>query len=265
MAASSAARSWDVPAVPDAPSKKRTWAETVPYDIIDETADAPELAPPAARGRRAPAPPSTGRLYAVPGGRPETAVYRPERPALPALEAPHPAPGAGGLRLPAGAATASTARMALYGLGAALTAVVLYLVVSTVITWTQARIDDVVYGNPRTTQLDAVVGHNDSPANPTHFIAINLHRQISVLELPGGDISKAVAITGPYLFGDGEDLTPVHLQLSDMNADGKPDLVVTVKNEELVYINDKGGFRPITDAEKAALEQAPPPASTAGQ
>src|SRR5947208_2834866 len=83
---------------------------------------------------------------------------------------------------------------------------------------------------------DAVVGHGDSATQPTHFIAINLNRQVSVIEIPGGDISKAVAISGPYLFGEGEDLTPVKLDVTDLNGDGKADLLVDVKSEQMAYI-----------------------------
>src|SRR2546425_1583080 len=42
------------------------------------------------------------------------------------------------------------------------------------------------YGRPRTFQTDAVVGHNDSAASPSHFIAINLNRHVEVIECPGG-------------------------------------------------------------------------------
>src|SRR6185436_826227 len=104
--------------------------------------------------------------------------------------------------------------------------------VSALMTWTQIKLDDLAYGNPRTTHLDAVVGNGDSALSPTHFLALNLNRQVSVIELPGGDISKALVISGPYLFGDGEDLTPVKLQVEDVNADNKPDLLLTVKNED---------------------------------
>lgn len=38
-------------------------------------------------------------------------------------------------------------------------------------TWWQNHQDDVTYGMPRTYQTDAVVGHNDSNSNPSHFIA----------------------------------------------------------------------------------------------
>jgi len=36
-----------------------------------------------------------------------------------------------------------------------------------------------------------VVGHNDSEAHPSHFIAINVDRHVDVIEFPGGDASKA--------------------------------------------------------------------------
>jgi hypothetical protein len=41
-------------------------------------------------------------------------------------------------------------------------------------TWWQMHQDDSTYGNPRTYQTDAVVGHSDSSTSPTHFIAVNL-------------------------------------------------------------------------------------------
>ena len=132
----------------------------------------------------------------------------------------------------------------------------LYVAMSMVLNWGHIMMDNMAYGNPRTTHLDAFVGNGDSAAQPTHFIALNLNRQVSILELPGGDVSKAVAITGPYLFGEGEDLTPIQLRVEDINGDSKLDLLVTVKDEQLAYINDKDTFRPITAAEKAKIEQA---------
>ena len=101
-----------------------------------------------------------------------------------------------------------------------------------------------------------MVGHNnDSPAQPTNFIGLNLHRQVTVFEIPGGDTSKASVINGPYLFGEGEDLTPVHLDTVDVNGDGKLDLMVSVKDEQLVFINDNGSFRAMTAEEKTQLAQ----------
>src|SRR5205807_7019878 len=51
--------------------------------------------------------------------------------------------------------------------------------------WIQITKDDLTYGRPRTFHIDVVVRHNDSPANPSHFIAINLYRHVQVIEIPG--------------------------------------------------------------------------------
>ncbi|SRR6266566_2061094 len=99
-------------------------------------------------------------------------------------------------------------------------------------TWWQMHTDDVMYGNPRTFQLDAVVGHNnDLPTSPTHFIALNLHDKIIVVEIPAGEISKSRSFAITTLT-QGSALTPVTIELRDVNADGKPDL--------LVHIGDPG-------------------------
>src|SRR6266566_342429 len=94
---------------------------------------------------------------------------------------------------------------------------------SMLLTWWQVTQDDWHYGRPRTFQMDAVVGYNDSAASPSHFIAINLNRRVEVIECPGGDCSHAVIYLGPTLFGDGEDVTPVTLTFQDVNSDGKPE------------------------------------------
>jgi hypothetical protein len=107
-----------------------------------------------------------------------------------------------------------------------------WYVVSSLGTWWQMHTDDVTYGNPRTFQLDAIVGHNnDSPTSPTHFIAENLHDKIIVVEIPAGDISKSRSFAITTLT-QGSELTPVTIELRDINADGKPDL--------LVHIGDPG-------------------------
>jgi len=99
-------------------------------------------------------------------------------------------------------------------------------------TWWQMHTDDVTYGTPRTFQIDAVVGHNnDSQTSPTHFIAENLHDKIIVVEIPAGDISKSRSFAITTLT-QGSELTPVTIELRDVNADGKPDL--------LVHIGDPG-------------------------
>jgi hypothetical protein len=46
------------------------------------------------------------------------------------------------------------------------------------------------------------------------------------------------------------------MRTHDVNGDGHADLLVRVKNEEVVYINDSGEFRLMTRAERPAVERA---------
>ncbi len=108
--------------------------------------------------------------------------------------------------------------------------------------WWQVTQDDWHYGRPRTYQVDMAVGHNDSAANPTHFIAENLNRHILIIEIPGGDASKSKIYSGPILIGPDQDLTPVTLTFKDVNNDGKLDMVVNVQGSHFVYLNQNGQF-----------------------
>lgn len=141
-----------------------------------------------------------------------------------------------------------------YLLTGLLCVVALALVANNLVFWAQTRIDDVRYGRPRTSQLSGLVGHNEAGGTPTQFIAMNLNRRVVVVEIPGGDVSKTRTLTGPYLFGANEDLTPVTLRLAYVNADRDLDLMVNVKNEEIIYINENGNFRLINDGERASYE-----------
>jgi hypothetical protein len=151
-----------------------------------------------------------------------------------------------------------TASRVPYLLTVLLCAVALAMVANSLYTWTQVKLDDLRYGRPRMMQLAAVVGHEDSGSNPTQFIAMNLNRRVVVLEIPGGDVSKTRTMTGPYLFGANEDLTPVKLRLSYVNQDRELDLIVSAKAEEIIYINENGSYRLINDGERAAYEGTRP-------
>lgn len=130
-----------------------------------------------------------------------------------------------------------------------------YLLLTPVFAWGQRRLDDVRYGYPRSTQVDGSVGQGGR-GDPSHFIALNLHGQVSIVELPGGDPAKVRSINGPYLVGaDGPFVVP-RLSLADVNSDSKPDLLLQVREEVVVYINDNGSFRLITPAERARLSKA---------
>jgi hypothetical protein len=128
-----------------------------------------------------------------------------------------------------------------------------YLLLTPAIGWGQRRLDDLRYGFPRTTQIDGFVGHGEEGGQPTHLIALNLQRQVSILELPGGDAAQVQVLPGPYLIGaDGEQVAP-QLALRDMNGDGSADLLLQVRDEIVVYMNENGSFRPMTPAERAQL------------
>ena len=128
-----------------------------------------------------------------------------------------------------------------------------YLLLTPVFAWGQRRLDDMRYGFPRTTQLDGLVGHDEAGGEPTHLMALNLRGQISILEIPGGDPAKTRAIVGPYLVGaDGPYVVP-HLSLEDVSGDGQVDLLLQVREEIVVYINENATFRLMTPAERARL------------
>ena len=131
------------------------------------------------------------------------------------------------------------------GLGM-MAALALWALGTVAIGWGTNEYNNFVYGYPRTYQTDQVVGHNDSRQNPSHFIAINLHGQVIIYELPGGDPSKSIDYIGPDLIAPGEDQLPVTLTFSDVNHDGKIDMVVNVAGSHFVFYNNGTKFVPST-------------------
>jgi hypothetical protein len=129
------------------------------------------------------------------------------------------------------------------GLGM-LTMLGLWIAGSYALTWWNNHQLDSIYGMPRTSQTDQVVGHADSTGHPTHFIAINLNARITIIEIPGGDSSHARIYSGPTLFSDSGDTIPVTLEFYDVNGDGKVDMVVHVGDQKIVYLNDGTQFKP---------------------
>jgi hypothetical protein len=107
--------------------------------------------------------------------------------------------------------------------------------------------------NAHLSHAQAVVGSDDSPVTPSHFVAMNLNRQVVIFHIPGGDSAKTRVITGPYLFGAGEDKTPVLLDFVDLNNDGALDMRVMIKNEAIVYLNRGGNLEPISAEEYVQL------------
>lgn len=137
------------------------------------------------------------------------------------------------------------------GLGM-LAMLVLWTLLTAGLNWWNDTMDYLHYGYPRTFQTEAVVGHGDSASNPSHYLAINLHGKIEIIEFPGQDASHARIYLGPQLFGPGADKASVTLKFVDINGDRRPDMLVFFQATWIVFINNPDGFRSPTDQEHAA-------------
>jgi len=140
-----------------------------------------------------------------------------------------------------------------------LATLVLWMAGSTALAWALQVRDNLTYGYPRTSQTNAVVGHNnDSPQKPSHFMAMNLNRQAVVVEFMSGDPSKAVTYVAPiYIAGNGGDLAPVTLEFRDVTSDGKLDMIVHIhlpsQDQISVFVNDGTKFRPSNGNDKIRI------------
>jgi hypothetical protein len=127
------------------------------------------------------------------------------------------------------------------GIGMVL-AVLLVMLTQLLIGWIGNLWNDLHYGYPRTYQIDAVVGHHDSATHPSHFLALNLHGQIEIIEWPGGDASHVKIYLGPHAYGAQADLVPVTLRFIDARHGHQPDMVVLFQGEQVVFRNADGLF-----------------------
>ncbi|MEO9060145.1 MAG: hypothetical protein ABI396_18390 [Ktedonobacteraceae bacterium] len=99
--------------------------------------------------------------------------------------------------------------------------------------WWSARQEDWKYGTPRTFQMDQFVGHHDSPIHPNHFVAINIGGTIEVVEMntttPKDDHIYVISTIS-------SSSTPATLSFSDINHDGKRDMLVTIGESNLYTV-----------------------------
>lgn len=100
------------------------------------------------------------------------------------------------------------------------------------------------YGYPRTWQTDAVVGHGDSALHPSHFIFENLKGHVLVIELPAGDITRAIIYSGPTIYSDQADQFPVTGSFQDVNGDGRPDMELHINGQTITFLNNGSKFVP---------------------
>src|SRR5918912_499514 len=67
---------------------------------------------------------------------------------------------------------------AAYAITLLLAALALYAALSLLLGRLHTTLDDLRYGRPRPSQLDAFVGHDETAGHPPHLMAINLNRQV---------------------------------------------------------------------------------------
>jgi len=143
----------------------------------------------------------------------------------------------------------------LVGLGMVV-ALILWIIGSVVLAWGIQRYYDFHYGNPRTYQVDQVVGQGrDSPTHPSHFIVINYNHQAIVIQLRAGDPAKAITYTTAIYNDNGE--APITLEFRDVTGDGKLDMIIHIHllNQEqiTVFINNGEQFIPANDSDHMKL------------
>jgi hypothetical protein len=98
--------------------------------------------------------------------------------------------------------------------------------------------DNFTYGQARISETVADVGHGGQST----FVGLVENNQIVVIELVGNPLRHMVYVVGTTT----DTNTPVvTLSFQDVNGDGKPDMLVHIGSQTVVWINDKGIFRPV--------------------
>ncbi len=119
---------------------------------------------------------------------------------------------------------------------------------SWVANWWQGVQDNLKYGTPRTFQADQYVGQGDSPEHPDHFIVLNLHGVIEVMQINPQDHKKDAVFV---LTNVGNESIPASLSFRDTTGSGRMDILVTVGENTpytILMLNDGKTFQPTQPA-----------------
>lgn len=141
----------------------------------------------------------------------------------------------------------------LHMLATALFIVALTMLVQRGIEFGERRLNDWQYGFPRAASVSTPTDPEQARVPSLWVQTINLNGQINVLVVREGNAAAVQVIQGPYLVGSDGIYAVALPALQDVNADSQSDLVVAVRGELFVYINEAGTFRPITAEERATL------------
>jgi hypothetical protein len=106
-----------------------------------------------------------------------------------------------------------------------------------------------------TYQTDAVVGHNDSIQDKSHFVVINLHGQAVIVEFPGGDPAKTQIYPGPQWVGTGAASEPFKIKFEEVQ--GKIYMIIFLAHDSNMfwaYKSQGGRFVPTTPSESPQIK-----------
>jgi hypothetical protein len=131
----------------------------------------------------------------------------------------------------------------LLGLGM-LSMLIVWTMLSAVTGWVRITLDNLQYGRPRTFQTDAWVGHHEQTGLPSHFIVLNLHRHIDIIEIQGSDPSHTRIYPGPQLSGTQDALTPATVRFVTPRGKKLPNMILLVGSSQLTYLNTGQAFVP---------------------
>ena len=132
----------------------------------------------------------------------------------------------------------------------------LWVGISQAVTWGTNELNTLKYGNPRTFQIDQVVGGGDSAQHPSHFLALNLHGIVTIVEFPAGDPGKARVLATTTLTGPDVDQAVVTLRFVDVSHNGEPDLLIDIAGVQSVLINEGGIFQVPTATQQQQILEA---------
>jgi hypothetical protein len=113
----------------------------------------------------------------------------------------------------------------------------------------ERAVDDFHYGRPRIHRHSIVTGTLDNRENPSELIAMNINRQIVVLFVPGLATDQVKVLNGPHVWGSDDALTPVVLNVRQVDDNETPDMVLDVGGERITYLFVDGAWRLATPEE----------------
>ena len=101
--------------------------------------------------------------------------------------------------------------------------------------------DQLHYGDGRISSIDADVGHG----GVSTFLAFDRNGQVTIIELPGGEIDHTRLYQTGNLIGSARNHRVITLEVHNVKGYGKPDVVIYVEgmSQPLILYNNGTGFQ----------------------